>query len=181
MKYRDEAVGLKSCKYTLKITIYVNMLNLGQLRENLIFCQLLHNHVNSSSNPKSLLHMCDTYDCDYLHHIKFQLIRFSVKYRFPFPILHFFIVKSPIALLKDRFLKKMLLKTAKTRRLFFAELYAQIDLLLKLKTIFVFFFKIARFEFNVAVNYSLRSKCTQLWPPKFVWDNNFWQWQVKCS
>ena len=27
--YRDEAVGLKSCKYTWKITIYVNMWNLG--------------------------------------------------------------------------------------------------------------------------------------------------------
>ena len=37
--YRDEAVGLKSCKYTWKITIYVNMWNLGQFHENLIFFQ----------------------------------------------------------------------------------------------------------------------------------------------
>ena len=38
--YRDEAVGLKSCKYTWQITIYViHMWNLGQFRENLIFCQ----------------------------------------------------------------------------------------------------------------------------------------------
>ena len=37
--YMDEAVGLKSYKYTWKITIYVNMWNLGQFRENLIFCQ----------------------------------------------------------------------------------------------------------------------------------------------
>ena len=37
--YRDEAVGLKCCKYTLKITICVNMWNLGQFRENLIYCQ----------------------------------------------------------------------------------------------------------------------------------------------
>ena len=37
--YRDKAVGLKSCKYTWKNTIYVNMWNLGQFRENLIFCQ----------------------------------------------------------------------------------------------------------------------------------------------
>ena len=37
--YRDEAVGLKSCKYTWKITILVKMWNLGQYRENLIFCQ----------------------------------------------------------------------------------------------------------------------------------------------
>ena len=37
--YRDEAVGLKSGKNTWKITIFVEMWNLGQNRENLIFCQ----------------------------------------------------------------------------------------------------------------------------------------------
>ena len=37
--YRDKAVGLKSCKYTWKITIFVKMWNLGQYHENLIFCQ----------------------------------------------------------------------------------------------------------------------------------------------
>ena len=37
--YRDEAVGLKSCKNTWKITTFVKMWNLGQYRENLIFCQ----------------------------------------------------------------------------------------------------------------------------------------------
>ena len=37
--YRDEAVGLKSCKNTWKFTIFVKMWNLGQYRENLIFCQ----------------------------------------------------------------------------------------------------------------------------------------------
>ena len=47
--YRDEAVGLKSCKYIWKNRIYVNMWNLGQFRENLIFCQWLH---NSSLNLK---------------------------------------------------------------------------------------------------------------------------------
>ena len=31
--------GLKSCKYTWKITIFVKMWNLEQYRENLIFCQ----------------------------------------------------------------------------------------------------------------------------------------------
>ena len=36
--YRDEAVGIKSCKYTWKIAIFVKMWNLGQYRENLIFC-----------------------------------------------------------------------------------------------------------------------------------------------
>ena len=37
--YGDEAVGLKGCKNTWKITIFVKMWNLGQYRENLIFCQ----------------------------------------------------------------------------------------------------------------------------------------------
>ena len=37
--YRNEAVGLKSCKYTWKLTIFEKMWNLGQYRENLTFCQ----------------------------------------------------------------------------------------------------------------------------------------------
>ena len=37
--YRDEAVGLKSCKYIWKIMIFVKMWNLGQFLKNLIFCQ----------------------------------------------------------------------------------------------------------------------------------------------
>ena len=37
--YRDEAVGLKNCKNTWKTTLFVKMWNLGQYRENLIFCQ----------------------------------------------------------------------------------------------------------------------------------------------
>ena len=86
--YRDKEVGLKSCKYSLKNTIYVNMWNLGQFRENLIFCQQL---INWSSNLPILLHMCDTYNCDYLQHSTFRFNdRFLVKYRFPFPILRFF-------------------------------------------------------------------------------------------
>ena len=37
--YTVKAVGLKSSNYTLKITIFVNMWNLGQFCEKLIFCQ----------------------------------------------------------------------------------------------------------------------------------------------
>ena len=37
--YRNESVGLKSCKYTWKLTKFVKMGNMGQYRENLIFCQ----------------------------------------------------------------------------------------------------------------------------------------------
>ena len=79
--YRDEAVGLKSCKYTWKITIFVKMCNLGQYRENLIFCQLL----NWSLNLEFLLHMCDTYNCDYLKHSTFcfNFINFQLNTDFP--------------------------------------------------------------------------------------------------
>ena len=80
--YRDEAVGLKSCKYTWKITIFVKMWNLGQYHENLIFCQLL---LNWSSNLKILLHMCETYNCDDLKHstFRFNLIDFQLNTDFP--------------------------------------------------------------------------------------------------
>ena len=88
--YGDEVVGLKSCKYTWKITIFVKMWNLGQYRENLIFCQKL---LNWSSNFKILLHMCDTYNCDYLKHstISFQVNQISVKYDFPFQFCIFYV------------------------------------------------------------------------------------------
>ena len=63
------------------------------------------------------------------HHILFLLNRFSVKYRFPFPIKFYVLYRNLnyLELLKDWFLKKILLKRAKTRRLFFpAKLYSQI-------------------------------------------------------
>ena len=63
------------------------------------------------------------------HHISFLLNQFSVKYTFSFPILHF-LPQNHLVLLKDRFLKKMVLKRAKTRRLVFVKLQAQIILLL---------------------------------------------------
>ena len=55
------------------------------------------------------------------HHISFLLYQFSLKYGFPFRILRF----SPpnhLALLKDQFLKKKLLKKGKTRRFFSVKL-----------------------------------------------------------
>ena len=80
--YRDEAVGLKSCKYTWKITIFLKMWNLGQYHENLIFCQYL---LNWNSNLKILLHMCDTYTCGYLKHgtFHFNLLNFQLNTDFP--------------------------------------------------------------------------------------------------
>ena len=67
--------------------------------------------------------MCDTYNCDYLHsaaqRISFQLNRFSVKYRFPFPILRvFFTVKSP-SVTQRSVSQENAFKKSKTRRLFF--------------------------------------------------------------
>ena len=86
--YRDEAVGLKSCKYTWKSMIFVKMWNLGQYRENLIFCQLL----NWSSNLKILLHKCDTYNCDYLKHSTFcfNSIDFQLNTDFPYQFCIFY-------------------------------------------------------------------------------------------
>ena len=80
--YGHEAVGLKSCKYTWKITIFVKMCNLGQYRENLLFCQQL---INWSSNLKILLHMCDTYNYNYLKYstFRFNLIDFQLNTYFP--------------------------------------------------------------------------------------------------
>ena len=97
------------------------------------------------------------------HHISFLPFRFSVRHRFLFPILRgFFTVKSPIELFKDRFLKKMLLKRAKTCRLCFTKLQAQIFSYSSWKQFQVF--KIAKFEFKVTVPYSLWAKGSQLWP-----------------
>ena len=78
----------------------------------------------------NLLHTCYSHNCDYLPYSKvsFYQIDFLVRYRFPFPILRF-LRPNHQALLKDRFLKKMLLKRANTRRLFLAKLQAQIFLL----------------------------------------------------
>ena len=75
-------VVLKTCKYTWKITIFVKMWNLGQYLENLIFCQWL---LNWSSNLKILLHVCDTYNCDYLKHSTFcfNLVDFQLSTDFP--------------------------------------------------------------------------------------------------
>ena len=69
--------------------------------------------------------MCDTCNCDYVKHItfRFNLISFFSKIQISLPNFGFFTVKLPsLASLKDRFLKKMLIKRAKTRHLFFTKL-----------------------------------------------------------
>ena len=52
--------------------------------------------------------------------------RYLVRYKFHFPTMRF-LSQNHLALFKDRFLKKMLLKRAKTHRLFKAKLQAQIN------------------------------------------------------
>ena len=93
--YRDEAVGLKSCKNTWKITIFVKMWNLGQYRENLIFCQY-NNFLIKAWILKILLHTCDTYNYDYLKHstLRFNLSIFSY-IQISLSNFAFFTVKSP--------------------------------------------------------------------------------------
>ena len=87
--YRDEAVGLKSCKNTWKITIFVKMWNLGQYRENLIF---VNNCLLKAWISKILLHMCDTYSYDYQKHstFRFNFINFQLYIDFPFQFCVFY-------------------------------------------------------------------------------------------
>ena len=102
--------------------------------------------------------MCDTCHCDCLLHITFLIKDFQLKTDFPSQF-SVFLLLNHLALLKDRFLKKMLLQWAKTCRLFlqnyrlFYSNWKQFQ-----------FFKIEKFEFKVTVHYGLSAICTQLWP-----------------
>ena len=64
-----------------------------------------------------------------------------------------FLEQNHQALLKDWFLKNMLLKSANIRRLFFTKLFAQIFFRSNWKQFQVF--KLAQFEFKVTVPYGL--------------------------
>ena len=66
--------------------------------------------------------MCDSYYCDNLTHntFRFYLIDFQLNTDFPSQFCgSLFLPQNHLALLKDQFLKKMLLKRAKTRHFFF--------------------------------------------------------------
>ena len=67
--------------------------------------------------------MCDTYNCDYLQHstFRFNLIDFQLNTDFPSQFCVFYL-EITWRHSKDRFLKKMLIKRAKTRWLFFTKL-----------------------------------------------------------
>ena len=67
--------------------------------------------------------MCDTYNCDLpaAQPISFQLNRFSVKYRFPIPILRVLTVKSP-SFTQRSISQENTFKKRKKPSTFFAEL-----------------------------------------------------------
>ena len=121
--YRVEAVKSKNVQYcyTWKIIMFANnYVKFGAISWKIdilsITAWLKFESKSSFAHMwRMLLWLSDA------HHISFLLNRFSVRYRFPFPILHFW-PQNHLALLKDRFLKKMLLKRAKTDRLFFIKI-----------------------------------------------------------
>ena len=96
------------------------------------------------------------------HNISFLLDQFLVKYRFSFPILLFFTVKSPTvtqrsvsqenAFKKSKNPSPFLRKTIGSNIFFFSN-WKQFQV-----------FEIAKFEFKVTVHYGLWTKCIQLWP-----------------
>ena len=108
--YRVEAVGLKTSNYTWKIMIFVDICKIwGNFVKNWYF-------VNNCLIKVQIL----KYYCNYLTHttFRFYIISFQVKIDFPSQFCIFY-RKNHLALLKDRFLKKMILKIAKPRCLFF--------------------------------------------------------------
>ena len=67
--YRVAAVGLKNDNYTLKITIFVNVWNLGRFLEKSIFCQYF---LINCSHLGILSHTCYSYNCDNPPHSLFR-------------------------------------------------------------------------------------------------------------
>ena len=125
--YRVEAVDLKSSNYSLKIMIFVNMWNLGNFLKIWYF---VNNCLIKSLNLKTLLHKCDTYNCDYLPHTIFHFypIELQLNTDFP-PQFEFFSLKSP-SVTQRWVSQETLLKRVKTCHLFFVKLSTQITVLL---------------------------------------------------
>ena len=124
--YRVEAVGLSLYIYTFKITIFVNMWNLGQFRENLIFCLKL---LYESSNLKFLLPICGTHNCDYLPYVttRFYWINFQLNTDFTSQFC-IFTVKSP-SLTQRSVSPENAFKKGETDHFFFAKLYNSFTLI----------------------------------------------------
>ena len=116
-------------------------------------------------NLKLLFNIHDTYNCDCLLHIAFHFYLpnpFSVKYRFPFPILHFW---NHLVLLKDQFLK-LLLKRANTCCCFCVCVWGGVCCF-----VFILFeiigsnnsFTLNQKQFQVFKMHFAMGKCIQLW------------------
>ena len=137
------------------------MWNLGQLHENFIFSNYCSIKVRIY---KIILHICDTYNCDYLQDttFRFYLIDFQFNADFPFQLCVFYsqIIKrySKIGFPR-KYLKKK--KKKKTRRFFSRKTVGSYSNWKQFQV-----FKIAKFEFKVTVHYSPWARCTQLWPLK---------------
>ena len=87
--YRDEAVGLKSCKHTWKITIFVKMWNIwGNIVK---FWYFVNNCLIKAWILKILLNTCDTYNYDYLKYstFRFNFIDFQLYIDFSFQFCFF--------------------------------------------------------------------------------------------
>ena len=115
--------------------------------------------LHTISNIKIFFHIYD-HTISAVHHISFLLDRFSVKYRFPFPVVLFFTLKSPIVTQRSVSQGNAFTR-AKTHR-FFAKLF-------RLKWFYYSSWKQfqdseAWIQGNTVVHYSLCAKCTQLWP-----------------
>ena len=107
--------------------------------------------------------MCDTYHCDYLHahHISFLLNRFSVKCEFPFPILRFLTVKLPSVTQRSVSQENAFTKNKNPSSFFPKKTIGSVNSFTLTENnfsfffsfSFLFFFKIAKFEFKVTVHY----------------------------
>ena len=106
--YRVETVGLKKSNNTFQITIFVSLWNFGAISWKFDILSMTAWLKFESKNPFAQMWPIWLWLAT-VHHIWFLLNKFSVKYRLPFPILHF-LPWNHVALLKDRFLKKILKK-----------------------------------------------------------------------
>ena len=89
--YRVEAQKVQII--LLKNIIFVKIWNLRQFWKKLRFCQWLLNYI---SNLEILLHICDTYNCDYLPHTTFSSTQSIFSYtQISLPDFTYFTAKSP--------------------------------------------------------------------------------------
>ena len=87
---------------------------------------------------------------------RFYLINFQLNIDFPSQFCIFYRKLNHLALLKDRFLKKMFLKRAKTRPPFFCKTIGSNNSFTLIENNFRFLR--AKFEFKVTVHYSIWEK-----------------------